>query len=166
MTTVGQIQAGSVLTAGMAQSVAPLSAYKSSNQSVTSSTTLVDDSALYVPLLASAVYFFTCVLGYEGGTRGSSDIKVAWSLPTDASMVYALTGYTTGGDATAGYWETESASPTGTNGSTTPISAVLNGTVTMSSTAGNMQLQWAQNTSSSTATTVLAGSVLVAWQVQ
>jgi hypothetical protein len=50
----------------------------------------------------------------------------------------------------------------GTNGTTTLMAAELSFTLVTSSTAGNLQLQWAQNTSNATATTVKAGSVLTA----
>jgi hypothetical protein len=164
LTALGQVQAGARLTAAMAQGVAPLSAYKSSNQ--TGSGTLANDSALFLPVQANAVYYFELILGYQGGTGGSSDIKLGWSLPSGATMVYALQGNTTGGVATAGAWETQSSvPPLGTAGSGVPVGAVASGTIAVSSTAGTMQLQWARN-SGSTNPTVLAGSSLAAWQVQ
>lgn len=168
MTAAGRIYAGSRLTAAMVQAVAPLSAYKSQVEIVTSSTVLQNDDALLLPeLQADAVYMFICVLGYNGGTLGSSDIKLAWLLPSGAVMSYALYGNTTSGAATNGYWETQTSIPAlGTNGTGTPIGAVMAGTVATSATPGAMQLQWAQHTSSATPTTVLQGSVLGAWQVQ
>jgi hypothetical protein len=166
LTALGQVRAGSRLTAAMAQDVAPLSAYKSTNQSVTSSATLVNDSALAVPLLANAVYDFELVLGYNGAS-GAGNIKLAWVLPSGATIGYAIYGNTTGGSATDAPWVTStSAQALGTSGTSTPVGAVLSGTVAVSGTPGTMQLQWAQNSSNGTATTVLAGSVLLAWQVQ
>lgn len=166
MTAAGQAQAGSRLTAAMAQDVAPLSAYKSTNQSVTSSATLVNDGALAVELQANAVYSFVLVLGYNGAS-GAGNLKLGWSLPSGASMGYSLYGNNTSGNATDGPWYTGSSNPAlGTSGTGTNLGTVLQGTVATSSTPGPLQLQWAQNSSNGTATTVLAGSVLLAWQIQ
>lgn len=166
MTAAGQVYAGSRLTAAMLQGVAPLSAYKGTSQLVTSSTTLVSDSALAIGLQANAVYSFILVLGYNGAS-GAGNLKFGWALPSGSSMGYSLYGNSTGGSATDGPWETASSVPAlGTSGTGTNLGAVAQGTVSTGSSAGDMQLQWAQNSSSSTATTVLAGSVLLAWQVQ
>jgi hypothetical protein len=166
LTALGQIQAGARLTAAMAQGVAPLSAYKGSSQAGSGST-LANDNALFLTVQPNAVYYFELVIGYQGGTGGSSDIKLGWSLPSGATMTYALEGNTTGGVATAGAWETQSSTPAlGTAGSGVPVGAVASGTIATSSTGGTMQLQWARNAGSGTAPTVLAGSTLDAWQVQ
>jgi hypothetical protein len=153
------------MTAAMAQDVAPLSAYKAASQAGVNST-LANDSALFLPLLANAVYDFELVLGYTGGTLGSSDLKLAWVLPSGATIGYAIYGNNTSGNATDAPWITStSAQVLGTNGAT-PAGAVLSGTVATSGTPNPMQLQWARNAGSGTVPTVLAGSVLLAWQVQ
>lgn len=160
MSGLSQIQAGSRLTAAMAQGAAPLSAYKSGSTS-TSSTTLAADSALFLALSANAVYDFELVIGYTGG----GNFKFGWSLPSGATMGYAVYGSTTSSVATDAPWYTQSSTlpVLGSNGST-PVSAVMSGTVSVGSTAGNLQFEWAPSSSSSTS--VLAGSVLLAWQVQ
>ena len=165
-TPTSQLFAGSRLTALGIRGSAPLAAYKSSSQTASGST-LGNDSALVLALQASAVYRFALVFGYTGGTLGSSDLKFGWSLPSGASMGYSVYGNTTAGAATAAPWYTDSSSPAalGSNGST-PISAVMAGTVAVSASAGNLQFQFARNASSGTAPTVLAGAALLAWQVQ
>ena len=165
MTAIGQINAGGRITAVMLRDVAPLAAYKAGDQSVSSSTTLVNDAYLFVSVLANAVYYFSCFLDYQGGTQGSSDIKWAWSVPSGTTMRYTDTHVSTGGSSTVGALSTESTVPTaGTNGSTLR-GITMTGTVATSSTAGTLQLQWAQNTSSGTATTVHAQSSLALWQI-
>lgn len=169
MTAAGKIYAGSRILAADIRGVAPLSAYKGADQPLASNIVLQDDDDLLIAgLEANAVYAFKLDLGYNGGTLGSSDIKLGWMVPSGATMAYVLYGNTTpGGVATNGFWETETSNPAlGTNGTGTPIGAILEGTIAMSSTPGTLQLQWAQQTSSATATTVLKGSVLLAWQVQ
>ena len=131
-TPTSQLFAGSRLTALGIRGSAPLAAYKSSSQTASGST-LGNDSALVLALQASAVYRFALVFGYTGGTLGSSDLKFGWSLPSGASMGYSVYGNTTAGAATAAPWYTDSSSPAalGSNGST-PISAVMAGTVAVS----------------------------------
>lgn len=167
MTLLSQVAAAARVTAGMLAAVAPVSAFKASPQSSANSTTLAGDSALLIPLAAAAVYEFELVLGYQGGTLGSSDLKIGWSLPSGATMGYGACGNTTGGAATDAPWYTASDTPAfGTAGSGVPVSLVLSGTVANGSSAGTMQLEWAKNsTTDATVTTLLAGCVLLAWQV-
>jgi hypothetical protein len=166
--TLSNAYAGQRLTAAELQAVAPMAAYKPASQSVTSSVTPVNDDALLLPdLLADAVYHFRCSLVYNGGTLGSSDIRLVWAYPSGAQMTYSAVGMTTGGVATPGYAFTQTGTvELGTNGTSTPVSAVLEGTIAMSSTPGALQLQFAQHVSSATATTIQSGSDLLAWQVQ
>lgn len=146
--------------------IKPAAAYKPLSQAIAGSTTLTDDDALLLQLAAGAVYYFRCKLGYTGAASGSGDLKLGWALPSGATMAYALYGNHSNA-ATPGYWETQTSVPgLNTEGTTTPLACVMKGTVAVSSTPGVMQLQWCQNTSNgTTATTVLAGSSLLAWQI-
>lgn len=165
MTALGQITAGARLTAAMLRAVAPDAAYKSVDQSVTSSTTLVNDNALFLPLLASATYFFAFSIIYEGGTQGSSDIKTAWTFPSGTTMRYTPVRYNTAGTLASFPNIQTDVVASATSGAGTLRSFQGTGTVITSTTAGNLQLQWAQNTSSGTATIVHAGSSIDAWQI-
>jgi hypothetical protein len=51
------------------------------------------------------------------------------------------------------------------NGTGNPLWAQVTATLITSSTAGNLVLNWAQNTSSATATTLMTGSSMQAAQV-
>lgn len=166
MTAPAKFFPGGRLSGAMLRGIAPLSAYKSQSQAVASNAaTFVNDDALLLQLAENAVYYFRCKVGYTGNTSGSGDIDLAWSLPSGAVMGYALYGFK-GGVATPGFWQTSASISLNSNGTGSPLSAVLRGTVDTAGTAGMMQLTWKQNTSSATATTVLAGSSLLAWQVQ
>lgn len=160
MTAAGQVYAGSRQTAAMLQGVAPLAAYKDASQSA-SSTGLAADSALLLELQANAVYDFELVIGYVGG----GDLDFGWAVPSGSQMGYTVYGSTAGGAATDAPWYTQASSPPalGTSGST-PVGAVMSGTILTGSTPGELQFEWAPASSSDT--TVLAGSVLLAWQVQ
>lgn len=166
MTAGGTVNAGSRATAVLMRGVAPNAAYKGSNQTVTSSTTLQNDNTLFVPVLASAVYRFDCMLTYQGGTQGSSDLKFAFVGPSGTTMAYSVQGITTAGVATAGYVRALAGMAVGSNGGGNSFAVTMTGSVSVGSTAGTLQLQWAQNTSNATGTIVQAGSILTLWQVQ
>lgn len=166
MTALSSLWTGGRLTGAAARGIAPSSAYKTQNQSV-ASTTQTADSDLLLTLVANAVYYFNCTLAYQGAASGDGDIQFTWSLPSGASMAYALIGWK-GGDPTAGYWETESSTVSlNTNGAGVNLSLVMQGTVTTANTPGSMVFEWEQNTANSTtATVVVGGSSLLAWRIQ
>ena len=84
-TNYPNILAGQRITAALLNSMQPQTVIKPTDQSVTSSTTVVNDNDLVSAVLASATYIFTCYLDYEGGTTGSSDLKWVWSVPLASS---------------------------------------------------------------------------------
>lgn len=165
MTALANIQAGGRVPASMLAAVAPEAAYKSTDQPVTNSTTLVNDNALFIPVLANAVYRFDCFLKYEGGVS-PADLKFAFTGPTGFAMNYELFGLAAGGSSALGFVRAAAGSTAGTTGAGNIWGMTMLGTVTTSSTAGTLQLQWAQNTSNGVATIVHGGSILSLWQVQ
>lgn len=166
MTALGLINAGSRITASMLRAVAPLAAYKTADETVTSSTTLQADDQLFIALLANATYSWDLWLNYEGGTQGSSDLKTGWSLPASASLKGSAEYVNNAGSSIVEvYFTGASTLAPGTNGSGQVRGFTARGTITTSATAGNMQLEWCQNTVSATGTIVHAGSVLRAWQI-
>lgn len=164
MTAPGNIFAGGRVTADDIAGVAPLAVIKGADESVTSSTALQADNALFVPVLAEATYLFECVLDYEGGAQGSSDLKWMWALPAGAALDYAQINLNTSGNlalTNAGSGNRTA----GTNGAGNTLAVTMTGTLTTSAVAGNLQLMWAQNTSSGTPTIIHAPSKLALWQV-
>jgi hypothetical protein len=167
MTALGQVAAGARITAAMLRAVSPNAAYKGSNQSVVSSTTVVNDNALFVPVLANGVYLFEAFISYSGFTRGVSDLKMNWAAPSGSVLNWMPMFLNTSGTlVAAGGNGLGAVIQAGTNGVSNNFTVTGLGTLSVGSTAGNMQLQWAQNTSSTTATMVQAGSLLALWQVQ
>lgn len=152
--------AGSSLTAAELNAIQPLQVIKQASQSVTSSATLVNDNALSVTLgVASAQYIFQAFFYYQGGTGGSSDMKFEWLVPSGATLEYAILGNGSGGGSLLGNGYTGGSVQTlRTQTLTTPCAAVMYGTLIVAATTGTLQLQWAQNTPSGTATSMLAGS--------
>jgi hypothetical protein len=144
----------------------PVAAYRTSTQSVTSSTTPVNDNQLSVSVAANAVYRVELCLTYTADTAG--DLKIGWAVPASATFAEAFfAGITSAGaastdDVTAG---TPSANPVfgGIGGGAAGLHYIV--MLTTAGTAGTLQFQFAQGTSSATATILLAGSNLIAQRV-
>ncbi|MEV6436327.1 hypothetical protein [Streptomyces anulatus] len=123
---------------------------KTADQSVTSSTTLVNDSHLVLPVVANATYtlFLMCV--FSGGTTG--DIKFSWGVPSGTVLRWVDQTGTSGLAADLDVYSAP--------GGTTQVGLQIWATVVTSGTAGNIQFRWAQNASDATATIVRANSQL------
>lgn len=160
--------AGQRLTASLLSAVLPITAIKTSDESVTSSTALQDDNELFVSVAAPATYLLGGFLMWVGNDTG--DIKLAFTNPASSTMHWALTGpsaqdtaFASGATRGAGEWfprNNQTSSPTSSipySGSTGLLHGRLVGSLTTSN-AGTLRLQWAQNTSNGTATTVKLGS--------
>lgn len=166
MSSTEEIFAGGRILASLIDGIAPLGAPKFADEPVTSSTALQNDDALFLPVAASAFYIFVCYLDYEGGTQGASDIKWQWSVPALSTMKYGNLNNNNAGTLVGATSHAAAATViAGTNGAGTLMSAWMFGSLITGGTAGTMQLQWAQNASSATATIVHAQSFLAAWQV-
>jgi hypothetical protein len=148
---------------------------KLSAQSVTSSTTLVDDADLKVTLVPGQ-YFVDAWLHVSGGTTG--DIKVTWTFSgtfaDSARMCQGPTRATTQVEGGDGINPVTAAVTVGVNRSsahflTSDVPYGLDASSTSGihehlsldvSAGGVLKLRWAQETSSGTATTVSAASHL------
>jgi hypothetical protein len=138
-------------------------AYKTATETVTSSTTLQNDDQLFLPVAVNARYIFDSALFYTGAASPAGDLKLSFSGPAGATMKWANRGVNSSGlsqyNVVVETLAAGSPRAVGTNGAT-EMAAFPMGTVTTSSTSGNLQLQWAQNASSATGTALLAGSVI------
>lgn len=157
MTTYPTWSAGQRVTAAGLTAMEPLIAYKLANEQVTSSTTLQNDDELFLAVEAGGLYILDCWVEFTA-TSGV-DIKVAWTFPAGSSMNYSalgtgITNYTDYDSSVVAGGTSRGARGNGA----TPQGISSRGHLQASSTAGTLQLQWAQNTSNAAATTVLAGS--------
>lgn len=126
---------------------------KSADQSAPS-TSLVTDTDLTVPVVANAVY----AVSFRGvfAATTTADIKVTWlNLPAGSSFTWTGSSSLSGtgsvfSDGVTDIWSG--------NGIGSPRSFWYDGLLVMSTTAGNLQFQFAQNTSDATATVMKAGS--------
>jgi hypothetical protein len=138
---------------------------KDSSIAMTSSTTYKDDEELVYALVANAIYEPEFILAPGGSTTG--DIKTRWSVPSGATGFRWCTGLgstaTSRDNAAAIKMAVHAFSSDCVYGtvSTTSVGAAREiGTITTGATAGNLRLQWAQNTSDATGSEILAGSYL------
>lgn len=141
---------------------------RSAAQVVNNSTVLVNDNTLLSALPTAGTFGFRSIIFYDAST--TADIKFAFTIPAGATMEWGINGMATTGAAGVGdgTWLTATASgtaiPVGGSGVGTGMKAVMDGEITMGGTAGNLQLQWAQNTIDATNTSVHAGSRLEVWR--
>jgi hypothetical protein len=131
---------------------------KSADQSVTSSTTLVNDTHLKFAVAANETYIFQLWL-FVYAADGTPDIKVTCTGPSGSTVLWSSSQVIFNA----------AAATTLTSVNTSGVSAdlfvdannraiQLYGTIANGATAGDLQFQWAQNTSSANSTTVKAGS--------
>lgn len=156
--------AGTDLTADAMTYAWPLIANKTSDQSVTSSTALVNDTALVVTLAASQTYLITMeVFWLPINNSTTPGLKFGWSIPSGSTYTYRLSYMNQAGSAALTSVATTGASATLPGPALAvyaPFSVV--GTIVMSTTPGNFQYQFAQANTSATSTTIKAGSILIA----
>lgn len=136
--------------------VAPLGAYKSSDLPRSSTATVADDPDLIVPVRATIAYAVRVVGSVSAGST-TPDFKYAFAGPSGATMTNWQSD---------SLWDSgrtyEVRSAIGTTASigcdTTQRPFTATGILVVGATAGNFSLQWAQNTSNATATTLYAGT--------
>lgn len=132
----------------------------------TSSTTLQDVTGLAAAALANEVYLVDMALFAQNAVGTTEDIKYGFTFPTGAALRLAAIGGTTGGVSGANATDMFIRVQDITSGSTTMAFGVdtlitythMTGILTMSSTAGSLQVQAAQNTSGANAVSVRTGS--------
>lgn len=117
---------------------------------LSSNTTLTNDTQLLLSVAANAKYRLSGLLGMLGPT--AADMKLKFTAPASATLNWvaysqdtALSG-PTGAIQTARMTLADTAA-CGTITGSTPVGALLSGILTTGGTAGTLQLQWAQNTS-------------------
>lgn len=143
--------------------VTPLTAYKTADETVTSSATLQDDNELFVTVAANMTYIVTGYL-YVSSTSATPDFKAAYTGPASATFTNSLWGQTTTASSTIGSIDvgvsTAIGSAHGRGTFNGPVTLTIFGLLTVAGTAGTFRLQWAQNTSDPAGVTLKAGSWL------
>jgi len=121
--------------------------------------TMSDDDTLFFPLLIDKAYSWYHWVQVVGTTN--SNIKFQYTIPTNATgfrhdIYYDVASFKKGVNITT-------ARSCGIE-STTIAGNFCQGTIQMGDTAGNLQLQWAQNVSHADTLTMKAGSRFVVWE--
>ncbi len=159
-----QILSGMRLTPERLNALAPVSGRRTTDLTVTNSTTLVD--ALSVPVVAGAEYDVEALLIYEAPT--GQDVKAGFNWPS-GTMVWGLIGLdpaatTITGDlrpVAYGSPSNDQTFPIAGAGAGNQLTALLRGTLVTSLSSGNLRLRWAQSTAAAATSAVLkAGSSL------
>jgi hypothetical protein len=137
--------AGGLVVTGVGGTV---SAYKTTAQDAPS-TTLVNDSQLFVTVAANAVYEFDGWLWYAGAApASSSDLVVCFSIPAGATMTWARFGSPVNDAYNMDVVTTDHADtsrPLGTFA--VPVAARPGGRLITAGTGGTVQLRFSQGTS-------------------
>lgn len=159
------IPAGQRITGSLLASMLPDIYWKTANLDRASTTTFADDPDLAAPLEAGATYYATFYLHFAA--IDTARFKTMWNVPAgtsgNRSAVGPDLGVLSASSGGAGRWGVHNFPTSVTYGSrndnSLQCSAIEEGVITTTS-AGNLALQWAQATSSATATRLGSGSSL------
>ena len=163
---VGKIKA-SDLNADFAYA-ATFGAYKTGDESVTSSAVLQDDNHLAVAVVATGIYVVELVGYCQSAANAAGDIAFGFGFPSGAMDLGGLGPHNS--LASGSQSDVESfarlaqASVTATlpyGCSTSVTTAFIRALLAVGVTGGTLQLKWAQQASNASATTLKAGSHLV-----
>lgn len=124
---------------------------------ITSSTVLTNDTVLFLSTLANASYELECCINFTA--VAGQDIKIAWTFPVGATMMYAALGTGTVNFTDHDASMVAGGTSRGSRGNGATIQTINSrGYLINAGNSGNLQLQWAQNTSGGGNTTVMKGS--------
>lgn len=140
---------------------------KTSAQFVNNSTTLVNDTQLVSPTLQpNSTWLVESLIFYDASNAGK--IKINWTEPAGAQLLWSGMGAGTGA-TTAPVTMSDAQRGTsvayGAVGVGTIIPIIARGRLTIGSTAGPLQFQFAQNTADATNCTIDVGSYLKLKQI-
>jgi hypothetical protein len=135
---------------------------------VNNNVVLANEPVLVGAIDTGATYMWEAGIFYDSST--TADIKFAFATPTFSAMRWSLTGLATTATTAEGDMRNATVSASGTPtqvggiGVGTIIFAKIEGYI-VTTAAGNLQLQFAQQNLDATQTTIRNGSYLRAWRV-
>lgn len=154
-------RAGQKITADLLGGMQTYEIEQGSDLVRTSSTTLTDTD-IVIPLEENAVYEYHLAISYNAATAG--DAKVAWSVPSGATMIRSGQGLgqsvsTSQTDADRGFSARGAAATEfGFGGTGSTAAFEESGVIECGSTAGNATLQFAQRVSSASSSTMFTST--------
>lgn len=141
---------------------------KDTNESVNNSTTLQNDNALVASLEANGIFEVECLLLVNGPT--SADMKTAWTTTGGAAILsgrfcIGASASNTGNNQAVNYMSLPGQTALSDQsaycaGDATNKTIIYEKFIMQTTTAGTLQLQWAQIGAVATNTTVYAGSYM------
>jgi hypothetical protein len=146
-------------------------AVKTADQSVTSSTTLVNDTHLSYAIAATGTYVFDLCLFGVSAANAAGDIAVGFTFPTGTLHVGAhsldgsLASGATGTFGAGALLSATSGVSTIIMGLSTTTTLMLLRGIFVATATGTLCLQWAQASSNASASTLKAGSHMLVRQV-
>lgn len=130
---------------------------KTANQLASGTTTLANVDDLLIPLLANVNYMIEALLFWTVDSA-SSGLDVAFTVPAGSTLLYSSLGPRS---TTYNHEAMQEAPDEASFGGSLSIvnTAWLKGVISVGGSAGNLQMQFAQNIATGT-TTLMAGSIL------
>lgn len=162
MTALWVPTAGQIPTANQVATFRPNVAVKVADQTINNSAALVNDAELAVPVVANVTYHFECRLLVN--SNSTANFKSLFTFPSGLTMLYTTMAIGVGGSVW-GLFEADQTTTTVVGGAGANRSTMLWGIVNVGSTAGTLQIQWAQNVANVSNTIMRAGSYLNLTQV-
>jgi len=139
----------------------PFKVYKTADEVVANSNTLQNDDHLLFAVAANEIWFFILMFKAVEDTSPGGNIKWAFAVPTNGTISRFLTWSTTGAAMVNG---TTAASDTNLADAILYYMHAYH--YVGGDTAGNVQFQWAQNTSGAPNTRVKQNSFILAFQIK
>jgi len=141
---------------------------KTSAETVNDSTVLQNDDDLVAAVAASTKYIFKAVLYFTGNV--AADIKFAFTTPASITFMRWSGGMVEYNVDGTNLQHCAVITASGTAGNTAAQGAtetcyVIHGILSNGINAGNLQLQWAQQTANASDTDMLPGSHLIVWEM-
>lgn len=146
-------------TFSLSEAPASLKARKNSDESVQNSSTLQPDDHLVLALQANKKYIVDGMIFVSAGSA-TPDLKITFASTTGSTFVIGYLNDSSN-EVLSGVTSSNIPLP----GSNTFIPIYFSGTITTAGTAGDLTLQWAQNTANANATTIHAGSFIRAEEI-
>jgi hypothetical protein len=143
------------------------SAVKTATTARTSTVTRTADPHLTLAVRANVAYTLSGLLIVQSAANSAGDLNIDFAFPANAVVHWGAIGPNntiTGGSFIGGEFQAQSnqtVSPTGATpyGATTvPNTILISGYVSIGATAGSFTLEWAQQTSNASSTSLLTGS--------
>lgn len=157
------VNAGTNYTASLIQSLAVIWARKDADTPRSNTVSPAADPDLLIPMVANGIYLIIGYLFATGASISTGDILANFTGPAGSVLSYTLSGWSTASTSTVTLSPARNSGnvANGVNG-TTPSPVQVQAWAACGVTAGNFVLNWSQNSSNATATTLKRGSWLIA----